>query len=94
MVDEPQGADASDMAATESKREAVADAVAASQPQLMLLDDRIVGPHFEITNPLHGVQIQVNDKRVWVNVDGICRVRISGAHQIEVEVDGLKVARR
>lgn len=94
MADEVQGADASDMAAREAQVEAIAKALQDSGLQIVLGDDRIIGPHMEISNPVHGVQIQVSDKRVWVNVDGLCRLRIHGAHNIEVEVDGLKVARR
>lgn len=83
MANEVQGADASDMAARES-----------TGPTITLGDDRIIGPFLEIANPTHGVQIQVNDKRIWVNVDGVCRMRISGSHETEVDVDGVKVVRR
>lgn len=56
-------------------------------PTLMLLDDALVGPQLDIGKPTHGVQVQVDDhgQRVWVNVDGVLRLRVCAAPKIEVE---------
>lgn len=39
----------------------------------------------DITEPMHGVEIQVDWKRkvLWVNVDGVCALRVCRAPQIE-----------
>jgi hypothetical protein len=46
--------------------------------QISLSDDSIVGPQLDITAP-EMVQVQLRDdgKVLWVNVDGVCRLRIS-----------------
>lgn len=88
IAPETQGADASDMAA----REAMQDYK--TEPQILMIDSPLTGPLLEIHAPTHGVQVQVNDKRVWVNVDGVCRMRVSGAPEIEVERNGIKLKER
>lgn len=62
--------------------------------QVMLLDSPHTGPMMEVFNPAHGVQIQVSDKRAWVNVDGICRMRVSNSPRIEVKCNGIKLTER
>lgn len=44
-----------------------------------LTDDPVVGPMLEISKPEHGVEIELSDagRTLWVNVDGVCRLRIS-----------------
>lgn len=50
-------------------------------------------------NPTEGIQVQLVDGRLWVNVDGICRLRATwllahdGAEEIDVEVDDQRKAK-
>lgn len=32
----------------------------------------------DITNPIHEVEVTLTDGKLWVNVDGICRLRVLG----------------
>jgi hypothetical protein len=56
-------------------------------PRIMMLDDEIIGPQLDITAPLHAVQIQIkhNSSVVWVNVDGVLRLRICRIPKLEIE---------
>lgn len=46
-------------------------------------------PQLDITAPNHGVQVQVSPEgdRVWVNVDGVCVLRICQIQKDRLEVD-------
>jgi hypothetical protein len=43
------------------------------------LQDSIDGPMLDITSPVHGVEVDMKQdgNTIWVNVDGVCRLRIN-----------------
>lgn len=42
----------------------------------------------DITMPMHSVEVQISGDRLWVNVDGICLLRICQIPDISVEFMG------
>ena len=43
---------------------------------ISLADDSVVGPQLDITAPEHGVEVKYDGSVLWVNVDGVCRLRV------------------
>lgn len=46
--------------------------------------DGLAGPMVDINSPEKGVQIIVRGGRVWVNVDGVCRLRVTNSPHTEL----------
>jgi hypothetical protein len=48
-----------------------------STAEIILTNEPIIGPQLDIATPL-GVEVETNVERsiVWVNVDGVCRLRV------------------
>lgn len=40
--------------------------------------DELIAAHVDLTTPLHGVEVTISSNKsvLWVNVDGICILRI------------------
>jgi hypothetical protein len=47
-----------------------------AMPLISLADDPLVGPQLDITAPDHGVEVKYDGRVLWVNVDGVCRLRV------------------
>jgi len=53
----------------------------------------ILEAQVDIFSPEHGVDISVSDNRLWVNVDGVCVLRIGGIPKTPLMADMRKRAR-
>ena len=38
-----------------------------------------------------GVQVLVDDDKLWVNIDGICVLRVNGCKELDIELDVVDV---
>lgn len=52
-------------------------------------NDSIIGPQIDITKPDHGVEIKIKSdgKVLWVNVDGVCRLRVCMIEKLDLDLD-------
>lgn len=51
-------------------------------------NDEEIGPQIDITMPTI-VEIKYNGSTLWINVDEVCRLRISKARDVRFDVPGL-----
>lgn len=54
---------------------------------IMLTDNSLFGPSLDITQPEHGVEVRIRSdgKVLWVNVDGVCRLRVCMIDRLDIE---------
>lgn len=57
--------------------------------QFSLLDGETIGPQLDISNPSHGVQVQIREDGgvLWVNIDGLMRLRVCGIKPGTLEIE-------
>lgn len=56
-------------------------------PRIHLQNDEDTGPQLDITFP-QTVEVKYNGKTLWINVDEICRLRISRSQAVTFDVEG------
>ena len=50
--------------------------------------EQLMDAHVDITQPAHGVEVRTNSNGVlWVNVDGVCVLRVCRVEHLEINGD-------
>lgn len=57
---------------------------------ISLTDDAVIGPQLDITS-VRRVHVHTNGRTLWVDVDGICRLRVCRMQGTLIEVKGKKL---
>lgn len=58
-----------------------------NEVRIHLVNEEEVGPQLDITFP-EAVEVKYNGRVLWLNVDGVCRLRICRSKEITFDLPG------